>query len=651
MKRLIAKRKEHRLFGRGSIEFINGDNPRVLAYVREHEGDTVLVVANLSRFVQCARLNLDRYRGTIPVELFGRMRFPDVTEVPYFMSLGPYDFYWLMLEKAQLPELAERPTLTARGAWTEILAPAHRRSLARTLIRYASQRRWFRSKSRQRKEVAITDIIRLDPDGRFAIALLYVEFAHGRPETYVLPLAFAEDAEPYESMRTPALVIANLTINDVPGRGTVTGVLYDALCADTFGAALLRAMTQGIGGTGEHGTLTGSALAALRDIPPETPLVPRLTSTEQTNSTIVYSDRLMLKIFRVIEEGPNLEHEIGKFLATREPPYRGVPRLAGALDYVVSDREASTIGSLFEFVPNQGDAWQLTLDALDRYFDGVLSQRPEAPPLEPGSLIQRARQAPTDKIIDRVGAYIDRIRLLGLRTAELHNVLASDSSDPLFAPEPYDIMHQQSIYGSVSAHMARTFDVLRMKREAMTPELHAMADEILSREGEIDRLLERITRRRVDVIRSRIHGDYHLGQVLWTGEDFIIIDFEGEPGRPLSQRRFKRNALRDVAGMLRSLEYASAAALRDGRHRPEDLPVLEVWAHAWAQWTQASFLGGYLDRATGTKLIPPNDTDLEMLLRFFLFEKVIYEIGYELDTRPDWVEIPMRGLLGLLKTP
>ncbi|HSD90241.1 MAG TPA: maltose alpha-D-glucosyltransferase [Kofleriaceae bacterium] len=654
MKRLIAKRKEHRLFGRGSIEFISGDNPRVLAYVREYEGDTVLVVANLSRFVQCTRLNLDRYRGTVPVELFGRMRFPDVAETPYFMSLGPHDFYWLMLEKAQPAELAsERPSLTARGTWDEILSVAHRRTLARTLIRYASQRRWFRSKSRQRKEVAITDIIRLEPDGRFAIALLYVEYAHGRPETYVIPLAFAEDAEPHESMRTPALVIANLTIHDVPGRGTTTGVLYDALCSDAFGGVLLRAMTQGEGGTGEHGKLTGGALAALLEIPPETPLVPRLASAEQTNSSIVYGDRLMLKIFRVIEEGPALDYEVGRFLATREPPYRGVPRLAGALDYFVSNREASTVGTLFEFVPNQGDAWQLTLDALDRYFDGVLSapQRSDVPPFEPGTLLQRARQAPTDRVIDRVGSYIDRIRLLGLRTAELHNVLASDSSDPLFAPEPYDIMHQQSIYGSVSAHMARTFDALRMKRSSMTPELHAMADEILSREGEIDRLLERITRRRVDVIRSRIHGDYHLGQVLWTGEDFIIIDFEGEPGRPLSQRRFKRNALRDVAGMLRSLEYASAAALRDGRHRPEDLPVLDVWARAWARWTQSSFLGGYLDRATGTKLIPPNDTDLETLLRFFLFEKVIYEIGYELDTRPEWVEIPMRGLLGLLKTP
>jgi maltose alpha-D-glucosyltransferase/alpha-amylase len=365
----------------------------------------------------------------------------------------------------------------------------------------------------------------------------------------------------------------------------------------------------------------------------------------------VYGDKLKLKIFRVVEEGPSLEYEMGRFLATREPPYKGVPRLAGALEYSVPDREPSTIGALSEFAANQGDAWQLTLDALDRYFDGVLSmaQRPEHPPVDSSGLVGRARTAPSDKVIDYVGAYVDRSRLLGLRTAEMHVVLASEQTDPLFKPEPYDIMHQQSMYGSLSAHMARTFELVRSRMKTMSPEARALAENAVSREVEIDRWSERITRRRIDVIRTRVHGDYHLGQVLWTGEDFLIIDFEGEPGRPLTQRRFKRNPLRDVAGMLRSFEYASGSALRDGRHRPEDMPLLQEWAVAWAQWVSASYLGGYLDRVAGTRIVPPNDGDLDLLLRFFLLEKVIYEIAYELNNRPDWVEIPLRGLLALLQ--
>jgi len=651
MKRLIAKRKEHRLFGRGSIEFIPGDNPRVLAFVREHEGEAVLVIANLSRFVQVSRLGLDRFKGSTPVELFGRTRFPDVTDQQYFMTLGPYDFYWLALERPA-EATVESPALHVHTSWQDLFAPGRRRLLATTLLRYAAQRRWYRSKARQAKDVSIADVIAID-DGKFSIALLKVEFAHGAPETYVIPLGFAEDAAASESLRMPALVIANVTVSDVPSRGTVTGVLYDALCSDVFGAALLRTMTQSSNGHGRHGTLTGAALNALREVPADAPLVPRLMTVEQTNSSVAYGDRLLLKVFRSIEEGPSLEYEIGHFLATREPPYRGVPRLAGAISYAVADREPTTIGTLFELAPNQGDAWRFTLESLDRYYDSVLSspQRNDPPPPEMRPLLERAKLAPHDKVIDRVGAYIDRVRLLGLRTAELHVTLANDGGDPLFAPEPYDIMHQQSMYGSVTAAMARTFDLLRSRRAMISLEARALAEQLLPRDGDIDRALERITRRRIDVVRTRIHGDFHLGQVLWTGDDFLIIDFEGEPGRPLSQRRFKRAPLRDVAGMLRSLDYASAAALRDGRHRPEDRPILEHWARAWVQWVSASFLGGYLDRVAGTRLIPRADEDLTQLLRFFLLEKVIYEIGYELNNRPDWVEIPMRGLLALLQAP
>jgi maltose alpha-D-glucosyltransferase/alpha-amylase len=661
MKRLIAKRKEHRLFGRGSIEFIAGDNPRVLAFVREYEGDAMLVVANLSRYVQTTRLNLERFKSAVPVELFGRIRFPEVAEAPYFMSLGPYDFYWLALERSQTAELAaDWPTLSAHGSWTELLEPKRRRALAQALIRYASQRRWFRGKARARKDVKIADVIRLDGDARFAIVLLHVEYAHGHPDTYVMPVAFAEDAKPQESMRLPTLVIANVTVEEVPGRGRVTGVLYDALVSEAFGAALLRAMSQGIRARGDHGEVVGTALPPLRDVPPDAALVPRLGSADQTNSSIVYGDRLILKIFRVIEEGPSLEYEVGRFLATREPPYRGVPRMAGALEYHVDPigdepaHEASTIGTLTQFVANQGDAWQFTLDALDRYFDKVLSteRRPAQPPLEPATLVQRAHTAPSDRVVDWIGAYLDRARLLGKRTAEMHLVLASESEDALFRAEAYNIMHQQSMYGSVTAYMARTFELLRVRLSSLGAEVRGVGEAVLAREAEIDRWLEQITRKRIAVVRIRVHGDYHLGQVLWTGDDFVIIDFEGEPGRPLSQRRFKRNPLRDVAGMLRSFEYASAAALRDGRHRPEDVAMLQPWAAAWSAWTSASFLGGYLDVISrGPHLVPETDAEIELLLRFFLFEKVIYEISYELNNRPDWVEIPMRGLLGLLQTP
>jgi maltose alpha-D-glucosyltransferase/alpha-amylase len=649
MKRLIAKRKEHRLFGRGSIEFLAGDNPRVLAFVREHEGEAVLVVANLSRFVQCVRLELGRFKAMMPIELFGQIPFPEITDAPYFISLGPHNFYWLALSRPQAEAFADRPSIAVRGAWTAVFELPRHAQLARALVAYATQRRWFRGKARPRKRVSIADVIRF-PDARFAIVLLTVEYEHGAPETYVMPVLFAEDPEVADSLTRPppSAAIATLTVTDVPGReGPIAGALYDAVYAESFAAVLLATMTSGKVGTGERGRLAGLALDALGPPPTDGPLVGRVMAADQSNTGIVYGTSYLLKLFRVVEEGPNAELELGRFLSTRTD-YRGVPPIAGAVEYRASgEREPSTLGVMSAFVPNQGDAWTLTMDSLARYYDEVLSGEASAgsPPPITGSLVERARTAPDDQVIDWIGAYLDRSRLLGLRSAELHLVLASEPNDPLFAPQPFDIMHQQSMYGSASGHLARTFDLLRSQVARFTGEQRALVELVLPHEAHIDRQLAAITTRRIDATRIRIHGDYHLAQVLWTGDDLVIIDFEGEPGRPLSQRRFKRSPLRDVAGMIRSFHYASAAALRDGRLRHEDVARLAAWAPPWADWVSAAFLGGYLDRAKDGVLMPKKQADLELLLGFFLLEKCIYEVGYELNQRPDWIEIPLRGLI------
>ncbi|HET9988604.1 MAG TPA: putative maltokinase, partial [Kofleriaceae bacterium] len=634
MKRTLAKRKEHPVFGRGSIEFISSDNPRVLAFVREFQGEQVLVIANLSRFVQGVKLELQAVKGTVPRELFGKMRFPEIGDVPYFMSLGAYDFYWLSLDKPQA-EVSDRPALVGGEEWTTLLEPRHRPQFVRALLQYAQTRRWYRGKARTLKNALLVDVIQFG-DPRFAIALLAIEYDRGAPVTYVLPIAFAEDSDPGERQ----LVIASVTL-EIPGRGNVTGVIYDALCSDAFDNALLAAMK-----TDHSGALVGRGLEALRGLPADANLAAHATTTDQTNSGVVYGDKFLLKLFRVLEEGPNAELEAGQFFAKHAPDYRGVARLAGWLETA-----RGTLGTLFELVPHQSDAWRLTQDALDRYFDRLVSddKRPETPPIEAMALVTLARTPIPDRAVDWIGPVLDRVRLLGVRTAELHAVMAS-SSDPLFAPEPYDIMHQQSIYGSAIAHAARTFDLLRRQLRTLPPEVQELAEQALAREPQLDRALVRVTQRRIDVVRTRLHGDYHLGQVLWTGDDFVIVDFEGEPGRPLSQRRFKRNALRDVAGMIRSLRYAGAAALRNGKHRPEDIALLRPWSRAWAQWNSAAFLAGYLDKVP-PRLVPRNEPDLQLLLDFFLIEKCVYEIGYELDNRPAWVEIPLRGLLSLLPEP
>jgi maltose alpha-D-glucosyltransferase/alpha-amylase len=402
------------------------------------------------------------------------------------------------------------------------------------LVRLAANQRWFRSKARTRTGAEIVETIALH---ELAIVLLRVDYTEGAPETYVIPV-------------------------DANGR--------DAIADPRLAAALLRVMRDGGGGR-----LTGTALPALRELPPDTPLPSRASTAEQTNSSIIFGDRFMLKIFRVLEAEPSLEYEMGRFLSTREPPYRGSPRLAGALEV-----GNSTLGTLFEFVPNQGDAWKLTLAAL-------------------------AGPDPDE--------HLARIRLLGRRTAELHRVLASDASDPTFAPEPFDLAHQQAIHDGARADLEHMLELLRDRTDPL-------AAQIVARRGDLEQLLARVTERPLAAVRTRTHGDYHLGQVLWTGEDFLIIDFEGEPSQPLAVRRSKRSPLRDVAGMLRSLDYAAGTA-----KAPE-----------WTERATRAFLEGY----------GPVD---DALVRVFLLEKAVYEIAYELNNRPDWVAIPMRGLLALLE--
>jgi maltose alpha-D-glucosyltransferase/alpha-amylase len=533
--------------------------------------------------------------------------------------------------------------VSCRRAWTDVLGTKRRAELAGVLASYATGCRWFRGKARTIKHTAIVDVIRTSEED--AIVMLDVEYELGATETYVMPIAFIADGGA-DAARAQG-VIAAISVFEAgdDGRG-VRGALVDAVQCDRFSALLLRTMSDRAVFAGDKGKVAGVPFAPLAELPPATDLTHRTLNAEQSNSAIVFGERFMLKLFRVLAEGPSAEYELGQFLSNAA--FRGVAQLAGVLDYRVAGREPGTLGTLLEFVPNQGDAWRLTLNSLDRYFDRLLSeeQRPEAPRVAERPLLTRALEPPSERSIDWIGPYLDRARLLGVRTADLHRVLAS-SSDPLFAPQPFD-MHQQSLYQAASGMMARTFERLRGRRDALGPEIAEVASRVLASEQALDQALARITKRKLDAMRIRIHGDFHLGQALWTGSDFVIVDLEGEPTRPLSQRRFKRCPLRDVAGMLRSFHYAGEAALRHGRLRTEDTVLLGPWARAWPAWVSASYLGGYLDALRGSSLLPASPADIATLIDFYLLEKCIYEIGYELDNRPDWIVIPLCGVLELV---
>jgi maltose alpha-D-glucosyltransferase/alpha-amylase len=652
MKRLIALRKRHRAFGRGTLELLRPDNRKVLAFVRRYESEQILCIANLSRFLQVVELDLSKWKGMVPVELFGATDLPVIGEVPYFLTLGPHSFFWFSLQPRQAATVsgdgsiaaAVLPEIKLAGSWDEVLVAPTKERLESLLLPYIRQRRWFAGKARRLKSMSISDAIEVPGVDRSAYLLtVVVTYADGDPETYLLPVAYANAAEaPMILERWPHAAVAWLRTTDDEQRG----LLYDALGPPGFAEGLLNIIAKRRRAPNEKGTLVGSttrAFARLRG--PETiRLEAALSVAEQSNNSVVFGERLILKVFRRLEDGVNPELEVGRFL-TEKTNFAQIAPLAGSLEFRRDNGEPVAMAVLQGYVPNQGDAWQYTLTTLDHYLKAMEQPASGEPPARARTLLQASAMEMTEVATRTIGAYLESARLLGRRTAELHTALASDPDDPAFAPERISPQDQRSIYQSLNAVALRSLELLRSQLNRLPEDAKDEAKRVLELEPRIAQALRAFLARRLTTTRIRVHGDYHLGQVLYTGHDFVIIDFEGEPTRSLYERRLKRLALRDVAGMLRSFDYASQAALRSGTFEPASAPRLEAWARFWVDSVSAAFLHSYLTTAGSASFVPQTAEDLDLQLSTMLLEKALYELRYELNSRPDWVRIPLRGIL------
>jgi maltose alpha-D-glucosyltransferase/alpha-amylase len=656
MKRLISFRKRHKVFGRGSLEFLESDNRKVLSFLRRHEDERVLVVTNFSRFAQCVELDLSEFKGTVPLELFGQTRFPPVGEGPYSLTLGPHTFYWFALPRQRTKTVGDltRPTsvpaLTVRSTWENLFRGRDKAALEAILPSYLSGRRWFAGKARTIQAAEIGEAIPVPHDSPVAhILLVRATYAESEPETYVLPVAFAPRAGGPPGAATEAIASVHITGN----RLEEEGLLYDAMVDRRFTLALLDLVARGRRLTGPFGEVIASPTRDFRPLLSTAGdfLEPTVLRAEQTNTSVVYGDRFVLKLFRRVETGVNPDLELGRFLS-EERNFENIAPVAGALELRRRNSELSTLGVLHGFVPNEGVAWQYALDTLGRYFEAVLTHRGKVP--LPAALDTQLLPVVEDDVArEWIGLYLEEARLLGQRTGELHMALASDTSMPDLVPEPASDFSRQAVYQAMLSLANRAFPLLRQQLGQLSQEIREKAQRILELEQQVRDRLRLPRDRKIEAIHIRCHGDYHLGQVLYTGNDFVIIDFEGEPTRPLSVRRLKRSPLRDVAGMLRSFHYASYAALlgQTPGVRPEDFATLEPWARFWYLAVSAAFLKGYLDVVGSTTLLPRTPDELRTLLDAYLLEKAIYEISYELTYRPPWVRIPLTGILDLLASP
>jgi maltose alpha-D-glucosyltransferase/alpha-amylase len=654
MKRMIGLRKQSRVFGRGTLEFLPAQNRKLLAYVRRYEGETVLCVANLARSVQPVELDLSKFKGMTPVEMLGMTEFPRIGDLPYFLTLGPYAFYWFRLQDAPAPvtsrvapgagtEIAQAPALFVGAAWESLLEGNVRTLIERDLlVPFLQRQRWFGGKAREARGARFVDwgVLRRGPQPLF-ITIVEVEFADGGRDQYFLPLTISgnADAKGLEE-RAPNSILANIA-------GARKGILFDGWVDDRFARTLLEALD-----TNEQ---TATKRGSVRSVTTEA--YPRLRgsgdmriargSAEQSNTSIIYGDRMILKLFRRLQPGVNPDYEVGRQL-TEKSGFTRVPPVVGAFEYARLTEEPATLAMMQQLVPSQGDGWNRATDEVQRFYEEI--ERTPVPPLPSLDSYDDLMAEPApDEIASVMGPSLAGAETLGRRTAEMHLALASDSSHPAFAPEPFTQEDLAAVSRDAATEAQKALDILESGALNGSGELSAGARRFLQLR---DTLLEHIRSSPVlefSASKIRVHGDYHLGQVLWAEGDYFLLDFEGEPARPIEQRRLKQSPLKDVAGMMRSFSYAAYAGLFGYvAARPAEFERVEPWARIWQTWTTAAFLRGYFTTAAGALFIPAAPSQRDALLQLFLLDKALYELNYELNNRPDWVRIPLQGIFDLV---
>jgi len=664
-RRILDLRKQFPAFGHGSFEALHSHNPKVFSFLRATDGQTILIVANLSRLSQYVELDLSRYRGQTPEELFGRTSFPAIGEEPYRLSLGPHGFYWFEIGNREAGEDQdhELPMIEIDRLIIELFSGRGGRALGDALEPFLKRQRWFAGKARKLQAVQIIDCFAVESaDAPLYLLLLNATYANGEPEAYSVPIAALDEHAASEL----------LLIHPRAGIANVYGVLNEShwtICEASWDEHLwkqilsIAARDERLHGL--YGSVIGSHVTTANDLITEARgnAKPSVHGGEQSNTSAIFGEKLIVKLFRRLSPGINPDLEIGRRL-TERCELSIVPRFAGALEYRADSGRQFTLAVLNEFIPNVGDAWAYTLDELQRYFERVQSADTETAELKmfEGN-VESVKQA-IDRDIDEsilalcqceppplaqlvVGGYLSWAETLGQRVGELHVALADATPGSPFAPEPFTRLYQRSLYQSMRGQARSTVEML-------PSQIHRLkerdAEEIRSMLGCTRSLYAKfseLTHERIDAKRIRCHGDLHLGQVLYTGTDFVIIDFEGEPERPVSERRIKASPLRDVAGMLRSFHYAAHAALRGQTSgtliQHPSVPV-EQWASYWSAWVSSAFLRNYLDAAAPGRFLPTDRGQLEPLLRAYLLEKALYELRYELNNRPDWVSIPLEGI-------
>jgi maltose alpha-D-glucosyltransferase / alpha-amylase len=642
-KRMLAVRKTSQAFGRGLRRFLKPGNRKILAYLREYGDDSMLCVANLSRSAQPVELNLGLFKGRVPVEMLGRTAFPPIGELPYLLTISAYGFYWFKLTtNAEAPSwheqifsIEERPVLVLFDGWSSLFRDRvvpWRISMAEktrlqfetdTLPRYIEAQRWYAAKGTPIERARIADHV-VWQEGKISWVLALLEVASAaEPAAYFMPLALAWEERDEERVRN----LSTSAIAKIRQQANV-GVMGDAFADEAFCRAVVVAMAKRRDIATVQGKLEFRPTAAFEQLAGRdfAALPVARPQGSSSNTVVVMGERLILKGYRRLRAGASPELEMGLYL-TEVVRYPNCAAVAGTLEYAANDGQTKLLAMLQAYVANQGDGWTYSLEYLRRHLE-----------------VHRTAPATDALPVNAHEAYLVMIRTLARRTAELHVALATPTDNAAFAPQPLTRADFEGYRQRALGEARTALALLKSSMEQLPPADRDRANEVLTRQDRLIARLEAAVAEETQGQKIRIHGDYHLGQVLVTRNDFVIVDFEGEPGHSMEQRLAKQSPLRDVAGMLRSFNYVEHSALRSVAHDDVEYTKLAPLAHAWAAEVRAAFLSAYDAEARRaslyTTLAPGHG-----LLGLFELEKALYELRYELSNRPTWAGIPLQGIL------
>jgi len=665
LKHIIEVSKRFKTFGRGTLDFLHPANRKILAYVRRYKDETFLAVANLSRFAQPTELDLSEFSGRIPVELLGSTEFAKIGTTPYPLTLGPHSFFWFQLKRAGVSKQSSPSTptsLTEETKKTDLRISITKESTQKifeqplrnflekeVLPSFLLKQRWYGHKSETIQSIRFMDWGALDVAGLYYVAFIEVSTSDKQKAVYNFPLGFAWGIQASERQSlSPEKIIA--PAQDAKEQG----VLFDATADDEFCRLWMALIDQKKELKLQKGILRGVQSSAYAAVAKQSqPLTVTHLSGEQSNTSIRLGSELILKLYRHVDPGINPDYEVSYYL-TEKTAFQRVPPTVGGIFYTLKGQEDMTVTMVQKWVGNKGDGWSYTLDQLQAYYVRAREQSSNVQLNDfKQGLVVSLTAAISPAASSLIGPFLNTVSILAQRTAELHRVLANkDLKDEAFSPKPLTETYLKNLCQSVFTSAAQTFHDLEKKSKELPTSTLAKVEQVLKSRNQLTCTTPPSFKQPVPQGLIRCHGDYHLGQVLWNGDDFSILDFEGEPARTLDQRRERQSPLKDVAGMLRSFHYVAYAALfKSTADHPSDFEKLEPSATFWVNGVSTQFLKTYRETLGNPNCVPADASEFQTLLNLFLLDKALYEVRYELNNRPTWVAIPLEGLLSLVKNP